>query len=92
MQMNFCCSDEQGYSIIRDVQMITTCKDSAMLIGRAGIDIEVNGLSDKALHRLGDLYSAIISSEKNGAVNLSKEILENADEELLKSIHRRLIV
>ena len=92
MQMNFCSSSDQGFSIIRDVQMITTCKYNVMLIGHAGANMEVTGFSEKGLHRLGDLYSAIISSEKDGAINLSKEILENGNEEMIKSIYRKTIV
>lgn len=92
MQMNFCSSSDQGFSIIRDVQMITTCKDGVMFIGHAETSMEVNGFSEKGLHRLGDLYSAIISSEKDGAVNLSKEILENGSEDIIKNIYRQTII
>ena len=92
MQMNFCSSSDQGFSIIRDVQMITTYEDSVTFIGHAEANMKVNGFSQKGLHRLGDLYSAIISSEKVGAVNLSKEILENGSEEMIKDIYRRTIV
>ena len=92
MEMNFCSSNDQGFSIIRDVQMITTCRDSVMFIGHDGANMEVNGFSQSGLHRLGDLYSAIISSVKAGAINLSKEILENGNEEMIKDIYRRTIV
>ena len=97
MEMNFMTSrtDNEGFpsmDILRNVQKISVAGDTVRLYGSyEGLTV-YTGLSPKAMHRLGDLYSAIISSEKAGAINLSKEILENGSEEMIKDIYRRTIV
>ena len=78
--------------ILRNVQKISVAGNTVRLFGSyEGLTVFTD-LSPKAMHRLGDLYSAIISSEKAGAINLSKEILENGSEEMIKDIYRRTIV
>lgn len=97
MEMNFMVSgtdnkDFPSMDILRNVQRISVAGNTVRLFGsHEGLTIFTD-LSPKAMHRLGDLYSAIISSEKAGAINLSKEILENSDEEMIKNIYRRTIV
>lgn len=97
MEMNFMTSgtdskDFPSMDILRNVQKISVAGNTVRLFGfHEGLTIFTD-LSPKAMHRLGDLYSAIISSEKAGAINLSKEILENASEEMIKNIYRRTVV
>ena len=97
MEMNFMVSGAGSKSfpsmdIIRNVQKISVAGNTVRLFGSyEGLTVFTD-LSPKAMHRLGDLYSAIISSEKAGAINLSKEILENASEEMIKNIYRQTIV
>lgn len=97
MEMNFMVSETDGkefpsMEILRNVQRISVAGNTVRLFGsHEGLTVFTD-LSPKAMHRLGDLYSAIISSEKVGAINLSKEILENASEEMIKNIYRRTVV
>jgi hypothetical protein len=97
MEMNFMVSgtDSKEFpsmDIIRNVQKISVAGNTVRLFGSyEGLTVFTE-LSPKAMHRLGDLYSAIISSEKAGAINLSREILENGSEEMIKDIYRRTIV
>lgn len=97
MEMNFMVSETDSkefpsMEILRNVQRISVAGNTVRLFGsHEGLTVFTD-LSPKAMHRLGDLYSAIISSEKAGAINLSKEILENASEEMIKNIYRQTIV
>lgn len=97
MEMNFMVSgtdskDFPSMDILRNVQKISVSGNTVRFFGsHEGLTVYTD-LSPKAMHRLGDLYSAIISSEKAGAINLSKEILENSDEDMIKNIYRRTIV